>query len=378
MPIKREMLVRRGALDQLAINDTLASEAGEGELLLQITAFAVTANTVTYAVVGEQLRYWDFFPAAEGWGIVPAWGYATVIDSRVAEIAVGERVYGFMPMATHLIVRPGRISAGLFRDMAPHRQPMSAIYNQYRRLSADPAHDAAHEDLRMLFEPLFLTSFLIEDTLRRDAFHGAGSAVLTSASSKTALGTAYVLRRNSPGIRRIGLTSAANVGFVTATGLYDQVIAYDALGALAGGGAAVEMGADMGVGMGADTGGGVVVIDMAGDAALLRSLYAGMPGRLRHCLRVGATHHDAGGETGLLAGPRPVWFFAPDAATALIGEIGQDGFNAAVAEAWRGFVALAGGLVGVEQETGMDALQRVWRAQVAGTARPDRGYVVRM
>lgn len=49
MPIKREMMVRRDALTQMAINETLVPEPGEGEILLQIEAFAVTANTVTYA-----------------------------------------------------------------------------------------------------------------------------------------------------------------------------------------------------------------------------------------------------------------------------------------------------------------------------------------
>lgn len=359
MPIKREMMVRRDALTQVAINETLAPEPGEGEILLQIESFAVTANTVTYGVVGAQIGYWNFFPAPEGWGIVPAWGYARVIASCVAEIAVGERVYGFLPMATHLIVQPGKISSGLFRDMAAHRQPMSAVYNQYRRLQADPAHDAAREDLRMLFEPLFLTSFLIEDTLRRAGYHGADTVVLTSASSKTALGTAYVLRDRSPQVRRIGLTSAAHVGFVEKTGLYDAVLPYDAIADLGGVGTAI-------------------LIDFAGNAALLHAAYAALPGRVAQCLRVGVTHHDTGSETGVLANPKPVWFFAPDAATALIGEIGQEGFNAAVAAQWGGFVAVAAGLVSVEHGNGIDALQRIWRTQVAGQAAPDTGFVVRL
>ncbi len=359
MPVKREMLVRRDELTQIAVNETIAPECAAGEILLEIEAFAVTANNVTYAVVGEQVGYWNFFPAPEGWGIVPVWGYARVIASAVPEIAVGERVYGYLPMASHLIVQPGKISAGLFRDMAAHRQPMSAVYNQYRRLAADPAHDPAREDMRMLFEPLFLTSFLIEDTLRRAGWHGADSVVLTSASSKTALGTAYVCRANSPSVRRIGLTGPANVAFVERTGLYDQVVSYDSLERL-------------------DGAGETVVIDFAGNMALLRSLYQGLSGRLAQCLRVGVTHHDERGDGEPLPGPKPVWFFAPDAATALIGEIGQDGFNAGVAAQWRGFVDTAAGLVSVEQESGIDALQRVWRAQVAGQAKPDVGYIVRM
>ena len=361
MPVKREMLVRKDALAQVAINETIAPEPQDGEILLEVEAFAVTANNVTYAVVGAQpgYSYWNFFPAPEGWGIVPVWGHARVVASRCADLAVGERVYGYLPMASHLIAQPGKISAGLFRDMAAHRQAMSPVYNQYRRLDADPAHDPAREDLRMLFEPLFLTSFLIEDTLRRADWHGADSVLLTSASSKTALGTAYVCRGNSPAVRRIGLTSAGNVAFVEATGLYDVVMAYDALDTFDGTSSAV-------------------VIDFAGNPAVLRSLYDALSGRLAQCLRVGVTHHGEGGDTGVLPGPKPVWFFAPDAATALIGAIGQDDFNAAVALQWRGFVDTAAGLVTVEHRRGMDALQQVWRAQVAGTARPETGSIVRM
>ena len=359
MPIKREMLVRRDALDQLAVNETLVSDPGAGEVLLQIEAIAITANTVTYGVVGETVGYWKFFPAPEGWGVVPAWGFARVVASRCAEIAVGERVYGFMPMASHLLVTPGKIGRGLFRDMAPHRQPMSAVYNQYRRLGAELPATPEREALRMLFEPLFLTSFLIEDALRRADHHGAHSVVVTSASSKTALAAAYVLRARSPGLQRIGLTAAANVAFVEGTGLYDSVLAYDAIDTLAPTGPSV-------------------LIDFAGDAAVLGAVYARLAGRIAHSLRVGVTHHDAATASALPLAPKPVWFFAPDAATTLIGEIGQDAFNVAVAAQWDGFVELAEGLVKVAEDSGIDALQRIWRLQVAGHAKPDIGYCVRL
>lgn len=359
MPVKREMLVRRDALSEVAINETVAPEPADGEALLEIEAFSVTANNVTYAVVGEQMRYWDFFPAAEGWGVVPVWGYARVVASRAESIAVGERVYGYLPMASHLLVQPGNASPGLFRDMAAQRQPMSPVYNQYRRLAADPAHDPAQEDMRMLFEPLFLTSFLLEDSLRRAGWHGADRVVLTSASSKTALGTAYVLRSLSPGVARIGLTGSGNVGFVERTGLYDKVIAYDAIDPC-------------------DVAGNAVAIDFAGNTDLLRRLYAALPDRLAYCLRVGATHHDQRTKAGILSDPKPVWFFAPDAATALIGEIGQHGFNDAVAAQWSGFVALAGGLVTVEEHRDMAGLRDIWQAQVAGETNPDTGHIVRL
>ncbi|QNQ09716.1 DUF2855 family protein [Sphingomonas alpina] len=360
MPVKREMMVRKDALEQTAINETIAPEPKDGEVLLAIEAFALTANNVTYAVVGEQVKYWYFFPAPEGWGIVPVWGHARVTASRHPDIAVGERVYGYLPMATHLIVAPGKVSAGLFRDMTTHRQPMAAVYNQYRRLAADPAHDPAREDARMLFEPLFLTSFLIDDQLRRQDWHGTGSVILTSASSKTAMGLAHVARASSPGIRRIGLTSESNIAFVEQTGLYDQVVAYDAFDAL-------------------EVAGTAVLVDFAGNAGVLADVHARLADRLVHILKVGVTHHDEGGaDAGVAtAGPKPVWFFAPDAAATLIGAIGQDGFQTAVAERWHAFVIDADGWVTVDRQSGGEAMQRVWRDQVAGRAKPDIGYVMR-
>ena len=358
MPIKREMMVRRDALDQIAVNETLLGEPGDGEVLLEIEGFAVTANNVTYAVVGDQLGYWNFFPAPESWGIVPVWGHARVITSRVPEIAVGERVYGYLPMASHLIVRPGNIAADGFRDMAPHRQPMSPIYNQYRRLAADAAHDPARESERALFAPLFTTSFLIADQLRRESWHGADTLILTSASSKTALAAAHVVRADSPAGRRIGLTSSANAPFVTATGLYDEVIPYDALDRL-------------------DPPGSAVLVDFAGDAQVLNAIHAALSGRIAHILRVGVTHHeDRDGEIAL--DPKPVWFFAPDAATTLIGSIGPGAFNAALAKHWAGFVAEAAEWITIEQAQGAEALQRVWRDQLAGRAPPEIGYIVRL
>jgi hypothetical protein len=154
------------------------------------------------------------------------------------------------------------------------------------------------------------------------------------------------------------LTSKSNLRFVQDTELYDQVIAYDALDDL-------------------DVAGNVVLVDFAGNAGLLSDVHARLAERLVHILKVGVTHHDEGGDAGMASGPKPVWFFAPDAAATLIGAIGQDGFQSAVAERWRAFVVDAAGWVTVEDQRGPEAMQRVWRDQVAGRAKPDIGYVMR-
>ncbi|MFN3453278.1 MAG: DUF2855 family protein, partial [Sphingorhabdus sp.] len=183
------------------------------------------ANNITYAVIGDMFGYWNFFPAEGDWGVVPMWGHAVVTESRHAEIAVGERVYGYLPMGTHLDVLPEKVSAGGFTDTAHHRQPMSPIYNQYSRLNADPEHDPAKEAERMLFGPLFKTGFLIEAMFRREDWFGAQSLIMTSASSKTSMSLASVAKDLSPHIKRVGLTSQGNVEFVANTDLYDEVLA---------------------------------------------------------------------------------------------------------------------------------------------------------
>ena len=58
------------------------SELGPDEVLLAVDRFALTANNITYAVAGEMLGYWNFFPAENGWGRIPAMGYADVVASH--------------------------------------------------------------------------------------------------------------------------------------------------------------------------------------------------------------------------------------------------------------------------------------------------------
>lgn len=357
MTISTDFLVRKDDLRTTEVHETPLPALADGQVLLRIESFALTANNITYGVVGEQLAYWQFFPAPEGWGRIPVWGHAVVEESRHPEIAAGERVYGYLPMSTHLVVEPGKVAAGLFRDMAAHRQPMSAVYNQYRRLAADPAHDPAHEGERMLFEPLFLTSFLIEHMFRSAGFFGAEAMILTSASSKTAMALAHVARAASPQVQRIGLTSRGNIAFVTGTGLYDRVIAYDEIDRL-------------------DPDMPAVSVDFAGNGKVLSAIHDRLGDTLKYSCLVGVTHWEGRGLAEDIAGPKPILFFAPHHAEALIGEIGAEGFQKAVAERWRAFVRDAAGWVTVKRGAGADDVARVYQATLAGEAHPETGHVL--
>jgi hypothetical protein len=231
-PITRLLSLKRDVGTTRVETVTLPA-LGPGEAALELEAFALTANNITYAAFGDAMRYWDFFPTGQpDWGSMPVWGFATVSASSVPELAVGERFYGYFPIAERLIVQPGRFSQRGFYDLRPHRQPLPSPYNQYTRCATDAAYVPELEDLQMLLRPLFFTSYMLADYLDDNAFFGAQQLVISSASSKTAYGTAFCLAALPNGPRRIGLTSAKNRPFVARLGLYDAVLAYEELGEL--------------------------------------------------------------------------------------------------------------------------------------------------
>jgi hypothetical protein len=351
--------VRKAALNEATLAEVPLAPLAEGAVRLEVESFSVTANNITYAVVGDGFKYWDFFPAPAGMGIVPMWGHARVIESRHPDIAVGERVYGYLPMASHLDVRPGKISPGGFLDTTDYRQPMSPVYNSYTRLAADPEHDPAHEAERMIFGPLFRTGFLIEYFLRGADWFGAEQLVVTSASSKTAMGLASVARQHSPGIRRIGLTSKGNVAFVEASGLYDDVIAYDDLERLP----VLRS----------------VSVDFAGNADLLARVHRHFEDALAHSALVGVTHIEArstfgGGEP--MPGPKPALFFAPDHAVAFFKAHGAEEGGKLVAAAWRAFLEAAEGTITIERHKGLGEARAVFLEMLGGKVDPAKGIVI--
>jgi Protein of unknown function (DUF2855) len=354
-----EVLVRRDAIGESEVRAGGVPEIGAGEILLAVEQFAVTANNVTYAAIGTAMKYWDFFPAPDGFGIVPVWGHARVAASNVEGFAVGERVYGYLPMASHLVVAPGAAKPGSFVDTSAHRQHLAAVYNQYRRLAADPGHHPEREDVRAVFEPLFMTSWLIRAMFARENWYGADTLVLTSASSKTALALAHVARAAAPEIARIGLTSPGNLDFVRGTGLYDRVLPYDGVAALAGANA--------------------VSVDFAGNGAVLRGVHEALGDGLKYSCLVGLTHWDERGGAGAdMPGPQPILFFAPTHMAAMLAEMGGEGFGRAVAESWTAFAGDAGALVRIAPVQGLAAGAVAFAALVDGSAKPDVATVVRL
>jgi len=329
-------------------------EPRPGEAVLRVQRVGMTANNVTYAVLGESFRYWEFFPTEPGWGVVPLWGFAEVTDSRAEGLEPGTRVYGYLPSGSHLLVRPGRVGERGFRDTSEHRAPLPSPYNAYAATTGDPAYEPGREDLQVLFRPLFFTSFMLADRLDDTDAAGARRIVLSSASSKTAYGTAFELQRL--GREVVGLTSPRNLDFTAGLGCYDTVLPYDGLEELADG---VP----------------TLYADLAGDPALTARVRDRLGPALVQEVVVGVTHQEAA-TAGTLADTGPAMFFAPDQMRKRTGDWGREGLDQRFAAAWGAFAPVVERWVDVVVSHGPDDLERVWQEVLAGRADPRAGHVV--
>jgi hypothetical protein len=352
-----DFLVKRDDLHTCRVEDGEIGELEPGQALLRIDSFGLTTNNITYAVFGEAMSYWDFFPAAEGWGRVPVWGFAEVESSGDSGLAEGARIFGYFPPSSRLVVRPERIDARGFVDGSPHRASLPSAYNSYLLVEGHPLYEQRFEDQQMLLWPLFFTSFLLDDFLGGEDLFGAGTAVVSSASSKTALGTAFLLTQRE-GIEVVGLTSPGREGFVESRDVYDRVVAYPDVGSLPNAPA--------------------VYVDIAGDADVRAAVHGHYGDELRHSAVVGATHWDqlAGEDPAPLPGPRPAFFFAPDHVRRRSAEWGQEGLDSRVADAWTPFVEWSTSWLEVVRGEGADAVEAAYLELLEGGADPSIGHVL--
>ena len=203
----RRFEVDKKQLAKTRLSPFAASELADGAIRLTLERFALTANNVTYGIVGERIGYWRFFPAAAGWGVIPVWGFAEVVESRCPDVDTGERLYGFFPMASHCDLQPGSVTDERLLDKTPHRLELPAVYNSYARPAAETWYDGSMDDERMLLMPLYATSFCLYDFLVDNAYFGARQLIILSASSKTAIGLAYALAEDASAPPSIGVTS---------------------------------------------------------------------------------------------------------------------------------------------------------------------------
>jgi len=351
--------VRKAELHDTRVTTKERAPLIDGQVRLTVDSFGITANNITYAVFGDMMSYWNFFPAPSGddYGVVPVWGFATVGETTVDGLEQGERIYGYFPMGDELVVQPKRITPASFTDAMAHRVELPAAYNNYTRCVGDPSYDPHTEDARMLLQPLFFTSFLIDDFLADADFFGATQVIATSASSKTGFGTAHLLQQRE-GITVIGLTSASNRQFVEELGCYDSVVIYDEIDSLQAG--------------------PTVLIDFAGNQNVVRAVHEHYRDDLKHSAVIGGTHWDADRpEPAPMPGPKQEFFFAPTRIQVRAKDWGMDELQTRLAQKWDQFLPLADESLTVEHVDGLDDGVGVYLNVLSGQASPSVAQVVR-
>ncbi|KAL6235026.1 hypothetical protein BDW75DRAFT_230632 [Aspergillus navahoensis] len=206
------------------------------------TLLSLTSNNLTYALHGTFLRWWDAYPVPHSapapyndsseWGIVPAWGLATVLDSTLPQLPQGTILFGFWPTGSHAVdleLAPSELD-GHWKEISEHRAHLMPLYNRYRVLDtqrkdlADFAWDAAVGTIfvagYLLSQYIFTpdpathppihpcgieTDRGVQDWTVADADISKAVFVILGASTKTARSTAYNLLKRPNGTGPLGL-----------------------------------------------------------------------------------------------------------------------------------------------------------------------------
>ncbi len=349
--------IDKADITKARIVETPDRPLARGEARLAVKRFALTANNVTYAVFGEIMRYWDFFPARDG-GRLPVWGFADVSESRAEGLEAGERIYGYFPAASELIVEVSALKPGGFVDASAHRADLPAAYNRYVRTAGDPGYRAEREGLQMALQPLFITSWLIDLHLRDTNYGGAACISLTSASSKTALALAQLLHADKPdGVIVEAITSDRSRPFVEKTGFYDQITLYDQLDDL-------------------KPEPKRLVVDFAGDANANRAIHGALKDDLIANIRVGAAHWTDSAPASDLPGPKPAFFFAPDHVAKRMKDWGAAEFGKRYGAAWTAFADAVDGLFEEQSLAGAEGCLKAYSDTLGGKTPASAALIV--
>ena len=352
-----EIWTEQSNLRNQKIVEAEISALKEGEVLVSIDRFSLTANNVSYATAGHSIGYWNFYPADDGWGKVPVWGYGDVVESRCDGVDVGERFYGFLPMASHAVLRPGSIKPGSFYDVSPYRRDLAAVYNQYQRTAMESDLLKNIENERCLLFPLFITSYLLSDYLTDNGFFDSEQIVIGSVSSKTGFGMAAFLKDTDYTGKIVGLTSDGNVGFVEGLNVCDQVVTYDNVPGL-------------------DPKLRTVFVDMSGDGPLAQTLHELYGDNMVQSIAVGATHWDAGRASSEMPGAKPEFFFAPAHIAKRNSELGPGVLLNQANSACAALATRALETVVIETHRAVDDVMQIWRDMLDKKVSPKRGVIV--
>jgi hypothetical protein len=127
----------------------------DGHVRVRSAIISLTNNNLSYAQLGTALKWWDAYPVPSGletpyndrdvYGIVPAWGYAEVLESRIDGLEPGNLLWGFWPtsdLPVDLRLEPAGQSAaqvieGQWMETSEARCGLMNMYQRYFLPKAD-------------------------------------------------------------------------------------------------------------------------------------------------------------------------------------------------------------------------------------------------
>lgn len=332
-----------------------------GEILVRIERFGFSANNITYAVAGETMAYWQFFkpagPDGDGWGILPVWGFGEIIHSQVSELPIGERLFGYFPPSTHLVMKPQDIQSRRFYDGIAHRSQLPRGYNIYTRVASDPDYNKAGDEMHMLLYPLYLTSFSLWHFLKDNEWFGAEQIVLVSASSKTSIGLAYGLKSDAEAPEIVAITSPGNREFVNDLGVYDRCMTYD------------EMETNL-------QQKATVIVDMSGNSQFLGKMHTHLSDRMLKTVNVGLTHWENFGPNDQINKERSEFFFAPSQVQKSMKDWGAETFAKRSSDFLSSAMQKSSDWIDLKHLRGLEGLSEVYSDVLTGKQSPVQGLIV--
>ncbi|PPJ52129.1 hypothetical protein CBER1_10247 [Cercospora berteroae] len=193
---------------------------------------SLSANNLSYAKGAHIMHWWDAFPLptnipspyndAAQYGIVPVWGYAEILNSKIAVVTPGSMIWGLWPshnMPVDLELQPAFELKGHYFDVSRHREKLWRFYNHYVVVVADKTRyrDIDEKTIeRMAWEanilpaagwmlrrfvlgssvPVVHPSGLLDGWNREDADLSKAVVVSLSASGRTARAFAHAVARD--------------------------------------------------------------------------------------------------------------------------------------------------------------------------------------
>ena len=357
------LVVHKHQLQSAILIQNPSDRPNAGEISFKIEKFGLSTNNITYAMLGDSYRYFEFFPVKNPlFGALNVWACAKVIESQNSQINVGERIYGYFPASRYHVLKPSTVKKSYFLVERNHLPADRLAYNQYFRANGDLEYSSEYEDLMLIFRPLWGTAFFLDDFLTCNDYYHVKRVVITSASSKTAFSFAWFLKNRNFTV--IGLTSNNNKEYVKSLYLYDQVYSYS----------------DKQVDQYEDTDCiGIqpfLGIDFAGDPVLNHRLMNAYGDKMIALVKVGVSHSSTLNQSSGLSvsNEKSIVFFAPDWIKRRLPVAGQS-LSVRKVTAWHSFLSHISKYTTVEYKDEKSAVQ-LYSDLFNSKCKPSTSFVV--